>query len=170
LTALANRVLLADRLQQAMLQSKRSGKPLAVAYLDLDGFKQINDQHGHEVGDQMLITVAEQMTRALRATDTVARLGGDEFVVVLADWCNDIAGAKVIERLQQACSYPLYHNKRELRVSASIGVTLYPQAQEVDADQLLRQADQAMYQAKQAGRNRCQLFGQARGAPIKAAA
>jgi len=170
LTGLANRLLLADRLQQAMLQSKRSSKPLAVAYLDLDGFKQVNDTHGHEVGDKMLIAVAEQMTRALRSADTVARLGGDEFVVVLTDWSGDIAGGKVIERLQQACSTPIYHGKHELRVSASIGITVYPQTADIDADQLLRQADQAMYQAKQAGRNRSHVFGLGQVVPFPLAA
>jgi diguanylate cyclase (GGDEF)-like protein/PAS domain S-box-containing protein len=170
LTGLANRLLLADRLQQAMLQSKRRGKPLAVAYLDLDGFKQVNDTHGHEVGDKMLIAVAGQMAHALRSADTVARLGGDEFVVVLTDWSGDIAGGKVIERLQQACSTPIYHGRHELRVSASIGITVYPQTAEIDADQLLRQADQAMYQAKQAGRNRSHVFGLGQVVPFPLAA
>ncbi len=158
LTNLPNRVLLADRLHLAMAQSLRHGQQLAVAYLDLDGFKSINDAHGHEIGDQLLIAVAGRMKRALREGDTIARLGGDEFVAVLIDLGEVDACVPLLDRLLAAAVLPVPLGDVLCHVSASIGVTFYPQAEEVDADQLLRQADQAMYQAKLAGKNRYHLF------------
>ncbi len=158
LTNLPNRVLLADRLQQAMAQAQRRGQQLAVVYLDLDGFKAINDRHGHEVGDQVLITLARRMKQALREGDSLARLGGDEFVAVLIDLDDMAASRPMLSRLLAACAQGVQVAERGLQVSASLGVTFYPQSQEIDADQLLRQADQAMYQAKMAGKNRYHLF------------
>jgi diguanylate cyclase (GGDEF)-like protein/PAS domain S-box-containing protein len=158
LTMLPNRVLLADRLHQAMAQEPRRGQRLAVAYLDLDGFKAINDDHGHETGDQFLMTVANRMKQTLREGDTLARLGGDEFAVVLLDLPDVAASLPMLDRLLAAAAQPAQIDDVELQVSASIGVTFYPQAEDVDADQLLRQADQAMYQAKQAGKSRYHLF------------
>lgn len=158
LTNLPNRVLLADRLRQAMAQTQRREQRLAVAFLDLDGFKAINDSHGHEVGDQLLINVATRMKQALREGDTLARLGGDEFVAVLLDLADIEAGAPMLTRLLTAAAQPVSVGDLILQVSASLGVTFYPQAEEVDADQLLRQADQAMYQAKLAGKNRYHVF------------
>ena len=157
LTTLPNRVLLADRLRQAMAQAQRREKLLAVAYLDIDGFKAINDRHGHEVGDQLLIVAASRMKEFLREGDTLARLGGDEFVAVLLDLADVAAGVPMLTRLLEAVSQPVQVGDLLLQVSASIGVTFYPQA-EVDADQLLRQADQAMYQAKLAGKHRFHFF------------
>ncbi len=157
LTGLPNRVLLADRLQQSMLQAQRRKQTVAVAYLDLDGFKAINDQHGHTTGDQLLMTVASRMKQVLRESDTLARLGGDEFVAVLN--LDDVAASvPLLTRLLTAASQPVAIAGVNLQVSASIGVTFYPQTPEIDADQLLRQADQAMYQAKLAGKNRFHLF------------
>ncbi|MBY0235354.1 MAG: diguanylate cyclase, partial [Burkholderiaceae bacterium] len=158
LTHLPNRLLLADRLQQAMLQAQRRGNQLAVAFLDLDGFKAINDQHGHEVGDLMLIALAEHMKNALREGDTLARLGGDEFVAVLVDLDDVPASLPMLTRLLAAAAQPLQVRGTTLQVSGSLGVTFYPQGIEIDADQLLRQADQAMYQAKLAGKNRYHVF------------
>ncbi|MGZ8222980.1 MAG: EAL domain-containing protein [Methylobacter sp.] len=158
LTNLPNRVLLADRLRQAMTQAQRRGQRLAVAFLDLDGFKVINDSYGHEAGDQLLTIVAARMKQALRDGDTLARLGGDEFVAVLLDLADIEAGIPMLTRLLTAAAQPLPVGDLLLQVSASIGVTFYPQAEEVDADQLLRQADQAMYQAKLAGKNRHHIF------------
>ncbi|HEX5670395.1 MAG TPA: EAL domain-containing protein [Sulfuricurvum sp.] len=158
LTNMPNRVLLAEYLQEAMALSKRHGQPLAVAFLDLDGFKAINDTYGHEVGDNLLITVASNMKKALREEDILARFGGDEFVVVMMDQ-NDITSSyTILGRLLEAASEPIYINDRKLQVSASIGVTFYPQLGDVDADQLLRQADQAMYQAKLSGKNQYHFF------------
>ena len=158
LTNLPNRVLLADRLQQAMAQAQRRRQQLAVVYLDLDGFKAINDQHGHDAGDQVLITLAQRMKHALREGDSLARLGGDEFVAVLIDLEDLAASRPLLSRLLEACSQPVRVGDLNLQVSASLGVTVFPQKQEIDADQLLRQADQAMYQAKLSGKNRYHFF------------
>ncbi len=158
LTNLPNRVLLADRLQQGMAHEQRRGKKLAVVFLDLDGFKAINDHHGHEAGDYLLITLASRMKQSLREGDTLARIGGDEFVAVLNDLDDSNACVPMLLRLLSAAAQPVTHGNLLLQVSASIGVTSYPQTQEVEADQLLRQADQAMYQAKLAGKNRYTFF------------
>jgi diguanylate cyclase (GGDEF)-like protein/PAS domain S-box-containing protein len=158
LTELPNRALLADRLHQAMVQTQRRGQLLAVAYLDLDGFKLINDQHGHSVGDQVLVTLAGRMQQTLREGDTLARLGGDEFVAVLLDLADAAAGVPMLKRLLAAAAAPLNVGDLVIQVSASLGVTFYPQSDEVDADQLLRQSDQAMYRAKVAGKNRYHIF------------
>jgi diguanylate cyclase (GGDEF)-like protein/PAS domain S-box-containing protein len=156
LTALPNRRLLADRLTHAIARSRRSGTLLAVCYLDLDGFKPVNDRFGHEAGDRLLLSVAFNLQEALRADDTVARLGGDEFVLLLngivaREEC-DIALQRVLDVVAntQLDDVPL-------SVSASIGVTLFP-SDDSDADALLRHADQAMYLAKEAGRNRYHVF------------
>jgi diguanylate cyclase (GGDEF)-like protein len=157
LTKLPNRVLLADRLQHAMTQCQRRGRTLAVAYLDLDGFKEVNDQYGHSVGDDLLVILANRMKLALREGDTLARIGGDEFVAVLVDLERMQDATPVLIRLLQSASAPVAMVGAALQVSASIGVTIYPEDAS-DAEQLLRHADQAMYQAKQAGRNRYHLF------------
>lgn len=158
LTGLPNRSLLADRLQQAMVQSSRRGLHIAVAYIDLDGFKAINDRHGHDMGDRLLIALSGRMQQALRECDTLARLGGDEFVAVLLDLADVSACPPLLTRLLEAAALPVEEDGHCLQVSASLGVSFYPQGEEVDADQLLRQADQAMYQAKLLGKNRYHLF------------
>lgn len=157
LTHLANRVLLADRLHQAMIHCERRGQSLAVAYLDLDGFKAVNDALGHDIGDELLITLSQRMNDELREGDTLARIGGDEFVAVLVD-IKDLSECKsILERLLAAAASPVISGKDTLQVSTSIGVTLYPQ-DAADAEQLMRHADQAMYAAKQKGKNRYYLF------------
>jgi len=166
LTGMPNRVLLADRLQQAMLQSQRRNSALAVAYLDLDGFKPVNDQHGHEVGDQLLVTLSQRMKASLRESDTMARIGGDEFVALLVDIGERRDCELLLSRLLQAAATPVRVDGALLQLSASIGVTLYPQ-DNADADQLVRHADQAMYLAKQAGKNRFHLFDVAQDAAIQ---
>lgn len=158
LTSLPNRVLLHDRLSHAIPLAARRGTHLAVAYVDLDGFKAINDAHGHSTGDQLLTTVATRMRQVLREGDTIARLGGDEFVAVLVDLKDTESSVPLIHRLLSAAAQPVVCGELSLQVSASIGVTFFPQLDEVDADQLLRQADHAMYQAKVAGKNRFHLF------------
>ncbi len=165
LTSLPNRVLLADRLQQAMSHCQRQGRILAVAYLDLDGFKPINDQHGHAVGDQLLVTLAQRMKVALREGDTLSRIGGDEFVAVLVDLEESRDCVPILSRMLQAASEPIIAGDLTLSVSASIGVTFFPQ-DSGDADLLLRHADQAMYQAKQNGKNRYHMFDIAQDAAI----
>jgi diguanylate cyclase (GGDEF)-like protein/PAS domain S-box-containing protein len=158
LTSLPNRVVLADRLHQAMAQAQRRQQPLAVVFLDLDGFKVVNDKYGHDAGDQLLIALADRMKQALREGDTLARMGGDEFVAVLLDLDDASASLPMIARLLAAAAQPVQFDDCTFQVSASLGVTFYPQTEEVDADQLLRQADQAMYQAKLAGKNRYHIF------------
>ncbi|MBK1640560.1 hypothetical protein CKO12_01430 [Chromatium okenii] len=158
LTKLPNRLLLASRLDQAMAQARRRQQQLAVVYIDLDGFKAVNDNYGHEAGDHLLQAVAARMKKYLRDSDTLARLGGDEFVAVLVDLEQDICGLPMIERLLWAAAQPVVVDGAQLQVSASIGATFYPQAHEIDADHLLRQADQAMYQAKLSGKNRYHCF------------
>ncbi|MBU1641972.1 EAL domain-containing protein, partial [bacterium] len=158
LTGLPNRVLLSDRLHQGMAQALRHGQYLAVAYLDLDGFKEINDTYGHKVGDQMLIALSDSMQQTLREGDTIARLGGDEFVVVLQDLPRIDVSIPMITRLLDAAGGQVHAGENMLQISASLGVTFYPQSQDVDADILLRQADQAMYAAKMSGKNQYQFF------------
>ncbi|MCF8167316.1 MAG: diguanylate cyclase [Rhodoferax sp.] len=171
LTDLPNRVLLADRLRHGMVQAQRRRKLLAVVYLDLDGFKAVNDAHGHAAGDHLLIALASRMKQALREGDTLARIGGDEFVAVLIDLENASACQPLLERLLHAASQPTVFGDDTLQVSASLGVAFYPQTDDLDGDQLLRQADQAMYRAKVAGKNRYCEFGTVEGAkPAPAAA
>jgi diguanylate cyclase (GGDEF)-like protein len=158
LTSLPNRVLLADRLHQAIAQAKRRGQILAVAYLDLDGFKVINDSHGHHIGDRLLVILANRMHQVLRESDTFARLGGDEFVAVLPDLEDADDSMTMLTRLLAVAAQPAHVGDLVLQVSASLGVTFYPQSEDVDADQLLRQSDHAMYQAKLAGKNRYHVF------------
>ncbi|MCP3870295.1 MAG: diguanylate cyclase [Gammaproteobacteria bacterium] len=158
LTDLPNRALLVDRLRQAMLQGKRRDKQLAIVYLDLDGFKTINDTYGHGAGDRFLAALGIRLKQALREGDTIARLGGDKFVAVLIDICDIDDYVTLLKRLLQVAAQPVHLDDLVLQVSASLGVTFYPQAEEVDADLLLRQSDQAMYQAKLAGRNRYHIF------------
>ena len=158
LTSLPNRVLLADRLHQAMAQALRRREMLAVAFLDLDGFKTVNDRHGHQLGDMFLAALAGRLRQVLRDGDTLARIGGDEFVVVLLDQRDPAESLPTLQRLLAAAAEEIALQGARLKLSASIGVTYFPQAEEVDADQLLRQADQAMYQAKLAGKNRFHLF------------
>ncbi|MBK6294510.1 MAG: PAS domain S-box protein [Rhodoferax sp.] len=158
LTSLPNRVLLADRMHQAMSQATRRGLTLAVAFLDLDGFKAINDKHGHETGDQLLLAMANRMKQSLRDGDTLARIGGDEFVAVLTDLNDAAASEPMLTRLLSAAAQPTHVGDLTLQVSASLGVTFFPQTEDIDADTLLRQADQAMYQAKLGGKNRFHIF------------
>ncbi|MFT6268636.1 MAG: diguanylate cyclase (GGDEF)-like protein [Alphaproteobacteria bacterium] len=157
LTNLPNRILLADRLSHSMAQCQRRNQSLAVVFMDLDGFKAVNDNHGHNVGDELLIAVSKRMNAALREGDTLARIGGDEFIAVIIDLENIEDSQPVLNRLLKAASDPVTLGDHVMHVSASIGVTLYPR-DGADAGQLMRHADQAMYVAKQAGKNRYHLF------------
>ena len=157
LTSLPNRVLLAQRLEDAMAEAKHGHQLLGVAYLDLDGFKPVNDRFGHDSGDQLLVMVAARLTRALRASDCVARLGGDEFVILLPHLTNVTDCERALRTAMESIAAPYTIDAERVTVTASIGYTLYPQ-DAADADTLLRHADQAMYAAKQAGRNRFHQF------------
>ena len=161
LTGLPNRIVLADRLRQATAQTRRRENLMALVYLDLDGFKLVNDSYGHETGDELLIILSQRLKEALREGDTLARMGGDEFVAVLTDLSSTRECDVILGRLLQAAASPVQVKEFTLRVSASLGVTLFP-LDNGDPDTLLRHADQAMYQAKQAGKNRYHLFDQER--------
>lgn len=157
LTDIPNRVLLADHMEMAIAQTKRTGKLMAVCYLDLDGFKPVNDTWGHDAGDQLLVEMAHRLKGCLRGGDTVARLGGDEFVLLLLGLEDEEECKNALHRILEAINCPFTVANHPVSVGASIGVTLYPLDQG-DADTLLRQADRAMYLAKQSGRNHFRFF------------
>jgi diguanylate cyclase (GGDEF)-like protein/PAS domain S-box-containing protein len=157
LTRLPNRLLLADRLCQALAQTQRRDCLLAVIFLDLDGFKAVNDQYGHDVGDELLIELSKRILNTLRDGDTLARMGGDEFVAVVTDLHQPEDCVPILDRLLSAAADPIQIGNSTLQVSASIGVTYFPEDY-ADTDQLLRHADQAMYLAKQTGKNRYHVF------------
>ncbi|WP_295517731.1 sensor domain-containing diguanylate cyclase [uncultured Pseudomonas sp.] len=159
LTGLANRRLLMDRLAQAQERTRRDGKRLAVALLDLDGFKGVNDNFGHAQGDRVLIVTAERLLGQLRSSDTLARLGGDEFVLIMENLAGHEEGRQVLERLLQVVREPLQLEGGIGQVYASIGVVIWDPTKAGDSEAILRQADAAMYQAKRLGKNRYVLAG-----------
>jgi len=157
LTRLPNRLLLEDRIRQALAKSRREGTHTAVLFLDLDRFKLINDTLGHDTGDQLLARVAERLGKVLRETETVARLGGDEFIIVIPDVADVESVARVAQKVLEIVAAPQLIGKRPLQVTPSIGISLYPEDGE-DVPSLLRNADTAMYHAKEHGRNNFQFF------------
>ena len=157
LTGLPNRTLLLDRLSQAVENGRRYNRQVAVAFVDLDNFKIINDSLGHAVGDQLLKEIAHRFTSSLRAVDTVARYGGDEFVLVLSDQNNLPDLTLMLERILARIAEPVLVDGHDLRVSGSIGVTVYPR-DGGEISSLLSQADAAMYHAKAAGRGQFQFY------------
>jgi diguanylate cyclase (GGDEF)-like protein/PAS domain S-box-containing protein len=167
LTGLPNRAFLSDLLDQALAFSREENIPLAVCMLDLDGFKAVNDGYGHASGDLLLVEVAKRLRDIVRGEDVVARLAGDEFVLVLR-YMRDVPDVRAaLNRVLGAISAPYLLRGKALNVFASIGVTLYPDDNQ-DAETLLRHADQAMYVAKQSGRNRFHLFDALRDREVKA--
>jgi diguanylate cyclase (GGDEF)-like protein/PAS domain S-box-containing protein len=157
LTGLPNRILLADRFQRALANAKRQNNLVGVCMLDLDLFKPVNDSHGHDIGDQLLKQVAVRLNQAARSVDTIARLGGDEFVLLLCDFTHMQELEDALQRILDSISATYFIGRHDIDISASIGVAVYP-LDDADADTLLRHADQAMYLAKQAGRNRIHWF------------
>lgn len=157
LTQLPNRSLFTDRFRIALAQSERSGELLAVGYLDLDGFKPVNDKFGHTVGDLLLQEVARRMDRCVRSGDTASRIGGDEFALLLTGLRSEEESELAVVRLLSSLSEPYLLEGHTISVTASLGYTLFPY-DDGDADALLRHADQAMYAAKQGGRNRYVRF------------
>lgn len=157
LTKLPNRVLFADRFTQAVAHSKRTETWLGVCFLDLDDFKPINDNHGHNVGDQVLVQVAQRLKDNVRDEDTLSRLGGDEFAILFRDLESHIQCERMLTRIHEALAEPYFIDGLKLQLSASSGVAIYP-LDDADLDTLLRHADQAMYQAKLVGRNTFRLF------------
>lgn len=152
LTGLPSLRLCKDRLDQSLAEARRNHQKSAVMFLDLDGFKEINDRHGHEFGDRVLKTCAERITAEIRETDTVARIGGDEFVIILSSLPESQIARRVASSLIEGISMPLCIDDIDVRVSASIGIALYPQ-DGVTAEELIRSADKAMYRIKHAGKN-----------------
>lgn len=158
LTGLPNRVLLVDRLTQAVLHAQRDGHWVSVVFADLDNFKLVNDSLGHNAGDELLKVVADRMSKSVRATDTVVRLGGDEFVILLADQPDDADVTPIaVEKLRAAVAEPLLIAGQSLQITCSIGIATFPH-DGADAETLLRNADTAIYQAKTLGRDNFQFF------------
>jgi len=162
LTKLANRRLFKDRLEQAMAKVRRGAQPLALVYLDLDGFKAVNDKFGHDQGDQLLVTLANQLQEVVRETDTIARIGGDEFVVLLTDLSQQDGCEITLWRILAAATTTIEVDQQQADISASLGVSFFSQGDTVTLDKLFKQADTAMYQAKSNGKNNFQFFEQRR--------
>ena len=158
LTGLPNRMLLQDRLEQAIAIAERQRQKFALLFIDLDGFKQINDDMGHSVGDEVLKIVAQRLQTVIRGMDTAARLGGDEFVVILTDIRNAENAAWVSDKVVESLSEPYPVGDLTLALSASIGVSIYPN-DELVANELLRTADEAMYKAKRDGKRQVKFYG-----------
>jgi diguanylate cyclase (GGDEF)-like protein/PAS domain S-box-containing protein len=156
LTNLPNRTLFEDRFSQAIARCNRDKSLLAICYMDLDGFKQVNDQLGHEAGDQLLIEVAKRIIASLREGDTAARLGGDEFALLI-NIQSKLHCEHIFSRIHTALTQPYFIKGQAVTIAASSGITIYPE-NSVDNETLLRHADHAMYQAKQSGRNRYLFF------------
>ncbi len=159
LTGLPNRLLFRDRLRQALQRVARDGKMLALMFIDLDLFKNINDTFGHSKGDELLTAVAERLTECVRQGDTVARLGGDEFTVIMSDVPESRNIIRMAQRIMGSLSKPFYLKGHEIFTTASIGISVYPM-NGVDGDTLLKHADTAMYHAKDLGKNNFQFFSQ----------
>ncbi len=153
LTGLANRGAFQEQLEQTVARCRRHGSRLAVVFLDLDGFKTVNDTFGHDAGDMLLQEVAARLHHTVRPYDTVARLGGDEFAILLPDLSEVDTVQRVADRLIEAIDRPVHLGDRQARVTASIGVAVFPDTTEAQSE-LIRFADQAMYASKRAGRNR----------------
>ncbi|MFU8838399.1 MAG: EAL domain-containing protein [Thiohalomonadaceae bacterium] len=158
LTGLPNRALFTDQLQREMAKLHRTGKRLAVAYIDVDDFSELNHQHGMESGNAVLINISQKLRSTMRESNLLARVGGDEFVLAILDMDESDDYIAAISRLQQQLASPQSVYGEEVPITISMGISLYPQQEPMDADQLLRQADQAMFQAKQLGKNRYHIF------------
>ncbi|HSX71352.1 MAG TPA: GGDEF domain-containing protein, partial [Pseudomonas sp.] len=152
LTGLPNRRVFFERLDHALASARRSAKPLAVLFVDLDHFKELNDSLGHGVGDRVLQAVANLLRSATRESDTVARLGGDEFVILIEQLDDPQQVLAVLHKLHERFQLPMLVDRHEVQVQASMGVSLFPRDGD-DIESLLQQADRAMYAAKNAGRN-----------------
>ncbi|MCB9464104.1 MAG: EAL domain-containing protein [Candidatus Eisenbacteria bacterium] len=157
LTGLPNRELLHDRLQQAIASSRRTGQIIGICYLDLDGFKPINDRFGHEAGDAVLVRITKRLVQVLREGDTLARVGGDEFALILTDLNDILDGERITTRLLHSIREPVPVGSHEVSVTGSIGVTYFP-SDDSDPITLLRHADKAMYRAKATGGGASRLF------------
>lgn len=159
LTGLPNRILLQDRLRQAIEHSGRTGNPMWVAFLDLDRFKFVNDSLGHEAGDNLLIEISKRLQQTIRDTDTLARFGGDEFIIILQEQMDENLRMGILHRLTEAVATPIKLDEQEIVTTCSIGVAVYP-SDGATPDILVKHADIAMYRAKELGKNNVQFFTQ----------
>jgi len=157
LTGLPNRVLLQERLTQAIAKGRRGGQRVGVLFIDLDRFKNVNDSLGHRIGDELLKRVTAALAHALRETDLLARLGGDEFMVIVDDFDNPGVLGRIAQKLQEAISQPFEVEDHEIYVTSSIGISVYPDDGDAP-EELLKHADVAMYRSKELGRNTFQFF------------
>lgn len=157
LTGLANRELFRDRLAESLTRAERNARMVGILYIDLDGFKSVNDAHGHDTGDRLLTLVAERLELCVRKGDTVGRLGGDEFAIALTGLANVDDADRVAEQVVEVLAQPFALDGREMLITASIGISIYP-ADGLDANHLLKNADTAMYQGKEQGRNNFQNY------------
>lgn len=157
LTGLPNRLLFSDRLTQRLMRSRGAPQPLAVMYLDLDHFKEVNDTLGHSMGDRLLQSVAQRLSACLRQTDTLARMGGDEFTLILADIETHEEAAAVADKILEVLAEPVVIGDNQFNVTASIGISIFP-TDGNDVEDLVKNADAAMYRAKELGRNCYQVF------------
>ncbi len=167
LTDLPNRLLLTDRITQAIHAAKRRSAKLAILFFDIDHFKRVNDTLGHEVGDQLLKILSTRLKNCIRGADTLSRQGGDEFVVLLPELQEDAVPAEMAQKILEAVKLPIQIHPHELSVTASIGIAVYPDDGD-SVDELTRHADAAMYHAKSAGRNQYQFFTQEMSARVAA--
>jgi diguanylate cyclase (GGDEF)-like protein len=159
LTGLPNRLLLTDRLTQAIALSRRHGNKVALLFLDLDHFKPVNDSLGHAIGDKLLQSVAQRLTTCVRTSDTICRLGGDEFVVLLSEIEQVDAAIRCAEKVLAAVAVPHLIAGHEVHITLSIGISVCPDDGR-DAETMLKNADTAMYHAKKMGRDNYQFFTQ----------
>jgi len=157
LTGLPNRVLFYDRLHQALALAKRHSQQVAVLYYDLDHFKEINDTHGHEIGDLLLRAISDRLTAAVREADTISRLGGDEFAIVLPDISHVDDVSRIARKILVELTTPFHVKGHELFTTVSIGISLFPD-HGTEPDELVKHADSAMYRAKQQGRNNFRFY------------
>ncbi|OEH86854.1 hypothetical protein BHU72_00900 [Desulfuribacillus stibiiarsenatis] len=159
LTGLPNRNYINYYMGDILAQKKKANAPIAILFIDLDGFKSVNDQHGHDIGDKLLKAVAELLQTCVRANDIVSRLGGDEFLVILQEVCNRKTVVIVTERIMESLTQPIQVDNKNCTIGASIGISMYPQDGE-EFEQLIRKADVAMYWVKENGKNAYSFYGE----------
>lgn len=157
LTGLPNRRLFFERLERLILESERDHTPFALLFINLDGFKGINDQYGHEVGDEVLITVGQRIQKCIRKSDTVARMGGDEYSALLRGVEDKEVISKVVQKMHRALQEVMHIDDHECYVNSSIGIAIYPN-NGTDSESLLRNADARMYEVKRNGKGGFEFF------------
>jgi diguanylate cyclase (GGDEF)-like protein len=168
LTELPNRMQLYDRIGQAILMAKRDNTKLAILFMDLDKFKAVNDSYGHEIGDELLRSVAARLKKAIRNSDTASRQGGDEFILLLSKVGNEDSLRRTIKKIQHSISAPYLIAEKNIHIGSAIGVSVFPEHGE-DTQTLIRCTDAAMYHAKQRGPNQHEIFSPDMGKASKAA-